>query len=67
MRHCRLYVLFLFLPGMHALAQKTISDSVHILKGAEISGSRFSANITGVKTEVQDSNTMRSFFPCKPG
>jgi vitamin B12 transporter len=61
MLHFRLYVLFLLLPGMHAMAQKTISDSVHTLKGAEISGYRFSSNISGVKTEVLDSNILRTF------
>ncbi len=61
MRYRRLFVLLLLFPGLQVHGQRTISDSVHTLKGAEISGFRFSSGISGVKTEVQDSNTMRSF------
>ena len=61
MRFCRWFMWFLLFPGMSAMGQKAINDSIHILKGAEISGYRFTSNISGVKTEVQDSNTMRTF------
>ncbi len=52
---------FLLLVGKYGMAQHHINDTIHQLKGIEISTDRFFQNISGVKVEKIDSNSLRIY------